>query len=37
VHQVMGWPEDVERAARVVRGVVADGLAIQVDGALRLP
>jgi A/G-specific adenine glycosylase len=37
VHRVMGWPEDVERAARVARGVVADGLAIQVDGALRLP
>ena len=32
-----GWPSQPERAGRVAAGLVADGLAVQVDGALRLP
>ncbi|MBO0747222.1 MAG: A/G-specific adenine glycosylase [Acidimicrobiaceae bacterium] len=33
-----GWPEDPERAERVVSGLVADGLAVvDDDGGLRLP
>lgn len=34
---VMGWPEDPGRAARVAAAVVADGLAIERDGAFLLP
>jgi len=33
----MGWPDDPERAARVVAGLVADGLAVSTPGAHRLP
>ena len=32
-----GWPWDDERARRVAAGLVADGLAVEVDGVLRLP
>jgi len=32
-----GWPEESERAARVAAGLVADGLAVVVDGVLHLP
>lgn len=32
-----GWPDQPERAARVAAGLVADGLAAVVDGALVLP
>ena len=32
-----GWPDDPARAHRVADTLVADGLAIEVDGALRLP
>jgi A/G-specific adenine glycosylase len=34
---VVGWPAQPERAARMAAGVVADGLAVVVDGALALP
>lgn len=34
---VAGWPSDHARARRVAAGLVADGLAVEVDGALRLP
>lgn len=34
---VMGWPDDPDRAARVLGGVVADGLAVDVDGTFHLP
>lgn len=38
VAEVMGWPDDDGRAARVVATLVADGLAISSgDGALTLP
>jgi hypothetical protein len=33
----MGWPDDPERAARVARGVVADGLAVHRGDTFRLP
>ena len=33
----MGWPDDPGRAARVAAAVVADGLAVRVDGGFRLP
>lgn len=33
----MGWPGDSERAERVAATVVSDGLAVVVDGHLRLP
>jgi len=32
-----GWPDDPARAHRVAATLVADGLAIELDGALRLP
>jgi A/G-specific adenine glycosylase len=32
-----GWPTDAERAGRVARSVLADGLAVEADGQLRLP
>ncbi len=33
-----GWPADLDRARRVVQGLVADGLAVlEADGVLRLP
>ena len=32
-----GWPDDPERARRVVAGLVADGLAVEHDGVLSLP
>lgn len=32
-----GWPHDPERAQRVAGTLVADGLAVVADGALRLP
>lgn len=35
--EVMGWRDDGDRARRVAAGVVADGLAVQQDGHLRLP
>ncbi len=36
--QVMGWPDDPDRARRVAAGVVADGLVhVDGDGTLRLP
>lgn len=34
---VMGWPDDPERADRVARGVVADGLAVREGDKLALP
>ncbi len=34
---VMGWPDDPDRARRVAASVVADGLAVEDRGALRLP
>jgi A/G-specific adenine glycosylase len=34
---VMGWPDDPARADRVVVGMLADGLAVADDHALRLP
>jgi A/G-specific adenine glycosylase len=37
VADVMGWPDDPERAARVAATLVADGLAVDDGGALRLP
>lgn len=35
--EVMGWPDEPARAVAVAARVVADGLAVEVDGALRLP
>jgi A/G-specific adenine glycosylase len=32
-----GWPDDPARAHRVADTLVADGLAVETDGALRLP
>jgi len=32
-----GWPDEPERAVRVVQGLVADGLAVVEAGQLRLP
>ncbi|HEX3622326.1 MAG TPA: hypothetical protein VHT97_08435, partial [Acidimicrobiales bacterium] len=32
-----GWPDDPGRARRVTATLVADGLAVEVDGFLRLP
>lgn len=32
-----GWPDEPERAVRVVQGLVADGLAVVGAGELRLP
>src|SRR5262249_44475605 len=32
-----GWPHDPARAARVVAGLVADGLAVDRGGVLALP
>jgi hypothetical protein len=33
-----GWPDDAERTARVVSGLMADGLVErEADGSLRLP
>jgi A/G-specific adenine glycosylase len=34
---VAGWPDDRGRARRVTAALVADGLAIEVDGSLSLP
>jgi A/G-specific adenine glycosylase len=34
--EAMGWPDDPSRAQRVAGGVVADGLAVLVDGAYAL-
>jgi A/G-specific adenine glycosylase len=36
VAEVMGWPDDPSRAARVADGVVADGLAVVVDDGYAL-
>jgi A/G-specific adenine glycosylase len=36
VAEVMGWPDDPARARRVAAGVVADGLAVVVDGQYSL-
>ncbi len=33
----MGWPDAPDRAIRVADGLVADGLAVEVDGAFLLP
>lgn len=35
--QVMGWPDDPERARRVAATLVADGLAVEAGGEYRLP
>jgi A/G-specific adenine glycosylase len=35
--QVMGWPDDAERAARVAATLVRDGLAMRVGDAYALP
>ncbi|HEV2758173.1 MAG TPA: A/G-specific adenine glycosylase [Acidimicrobiales bacterium] len=35
--EAAGWPADPERAGRVARGLVADGLAVMVGDALHLP
>jgi A/G-specific adenine glycosylase len=35
--QTMGWPDDLARAERVAASVIADGLAVRDDLALRLP
>ena len=32
-----GWPDDPPRAHRAAHTLIADGLAIELDGALRLP
>ena len=32
-----GWPQDPERAERVARTLVADGLAVRVGDTLTLP
>jgi hypothetical protein len=32
-----GWPSDPDRACRVAATLVADGLAREADGSLRLP
>ena len=32
-----GWPDQPERARRAAAGLVADGLAVEVDGHLELP
>ncbi|MBW3658195.1 MAG: A/G-specific adenine glycosylase [Actinobacteria bacterium] len=37
VADAAGWPEDPDRARRVADGLVGDGLAEYVDGALVLP
>lgn len=34
---VMGWPDDPNRAGRVVTDLVAEGLVVEDDGVLRLP
>jgi hypothetical protein len=33
----MGWPDDPERAARVVATLVADGLAVVTSAGYELP
>jgi A/G-specific adenine glycosylase len=35
--ELMGWPDDPERAARVAESLVADGLAARTASAYRLP
>jgi A/G-specific adenine glycosylase len=35
--EATGWPDDPERASRVAAGVIADGLAVEAGGQLRLP
>lgn len=35
--EVMGWPDDAERASRVAATLVRDGLAVTVDGTYVLP
>jgi A/G-specific adenine glycosylase len=37
ISDAAGWPEDPARAHRIAATLVADGLAIELDGALRLP
>ena len=37
IPEAAGWPDDPARAHRVASTLVADGLAIEVDGELRLP
>jgi A/G-specific adenine glycosylase len=32
-----GWPDDPDRAHRIAASLLADGLAVRVDGELRLP
>ena len=34
---VIGWPDDPDRARRVVASMVADGLALETEGFLALP
>ena len=35
--EAAGWPADPDRAGRVARGLVADGLAVMVEDTLHLP
>ena len=35
--EAAGWPDDEERAVRAAESLVADGLAREDDGLLRLP
>ena len=37
IPRAAGWPEDPARAHRVAATLIADGLALEVDGELRLP
>jgi hypothetical protein len=38
VAEAAGWPDDPQRAARVVDGLVAEGLVVRdAGGTLRLP
>jgi hypothetical protein len=32
----MGWPDDADRAARVLNGLVADGLVVVTGGLVDL-
>jgi A/G-specific adenine glycosylase len=35
--EAAGWPDDPERAGKMAAGLVADGLAVVVEGAVALP
>jgi len=37
VPAAMGWPDDADRAARVLAGLVADGLVKVADNEVHLP